>query len=184
MSTSNRPYHHRLKDVAARENLDKLPAGLSADFAEVELICLDVDGILTDNSITYSENGRALATFNARDGLGIYLLRKSGIAVAFISALESPIVRVRAEELGIDHVHLGISRKLECVNDLGSRLSGKILFMGDDLWDLEAMRACDIAASVCDATIEALAAADIISPYKGGGVLSDRYLTSHLKQRA
>ncbi|WP_195911136.1 KdsC family phosphatase [Streptomyces kaniharaensis] len=154
--------------VAARDNLERLPIGLCDEFAHIELVCLDVDGILTDGSIIYSESGRALVTFNARDGLGIALLQRAGVSVAFVSALDSPIVRKRAEELHIKSVCLGVNDKLRCVRDMQRHTRGKILFMGDDLWDLAAMRACDVAASSCDAAVEALAAADVISSYGGG----------------
>ena len=79
--------------------------------ARVKVMIFDVDGILTDGSLTYSADGEATKTFNVLDGLGIQLLQKTGVATAIISARNSPIVVRRAADLGIAHVHQGIHDK-------------------------------------------------------------------------
>ncbi len=79
--------------------------------AAVKVMIFDVDGVLTDGSLTYGPDGEATKTFNVLDGLGIQLLQKTGVHTAIISARSSPIVVRRAADLGIMHVHQGIHDK-------------------------------------------------------------------------
>ena len=72
--------------------------------ARVKVMIFDVDGILTDGSLTYGPDGEVTKTFNVLDGLGIQLLNKTGVKTAIISARKSPIVVKRAADLGISHV--------------------------------------------------------------------------------
>ena len=78
-------------------------AEFDARARRIKLLALDVDGVLTDGRIWYASSGVELKSFSILDGLGIKLARGAGIRVAIITARESPLVRRRAEELGIDH---------------------------------------------------------------------------------
>ena len=79
--------------------------------ARVKVMIFDVDGVLTDGSLTYGPDGEATKTFNVLDGLGIQLLQQTGVQTAIISARKSPIVVRRAADLGITHVYQGHARQ-------------------------------------------------------------------------
>ncbi|MDH4221966.1 MAG: HAD hydrolase family protein [candidate division Zixibacteria bacterium] len=107
---------------------------------KIKLLLLDVDGVLTDNSIYLGDDGKEIKKFNVSDGLGIYFLRKAGIKVAFLSGRVSESARLRGKELKVDELHFGISNKLQVYQRLKRKLRLKdeeILYMGDDLLDYE-----------------------------------------------
>ena len=86
---------------------------MTQSYQNVKLLALDVDGVLTDGSISYTDDGKEIKTFNAKDGQGIAMLTKLGIKVAIITARTSPIVQKRANDLGIQYVFQGAKNKLE-----------------------------------------------------------------------
>lgn len=104
----------------------------------IKLLVLDVDGCLTDGGITYSSNGVESKTFSVKDGLGITTWIKLGHEVAIITGRNSEIVKRRAEELGIQHLHQGIKDKdrvlKEIISTLGLRMY-EVAAIGDDLND-------------------------------------------------
>lgn len=121
---------------------------------QVQLLTLDVDGILTDGSLLLSEAGETLKTFNTLDGLGIKLLRQSGVEVAIITGRGSPMVSARAEALGIAHVYQHCDEKWRAVNELQALLhldTAATAHMGDDLPDLGAMALGGFAITVPNA---------------------------------
>ncbi|HZV63897.1 MAG TPA: HAD family hydrolase [Telluria sp.] len=119
--------------------------------AQVKLMIFDVDGVLTDGSLTYGPDGEATKTFNVLDGLGIQLLQKSGVATAIISARQSPIVVRRAADLGIAHVYQGKHDKrlafaeLLQLTGLGAEQCG---YIGDDVIDLPLLLQVGFAITV------------------------------------
>src|SRR6266567_6320165 len=88
---------------------------------KVRLLCVDVDGVLTDAGMYYGADGEVLKKFNTRDGMGLARLREAGVAVAIISGEDSAIVHARAAKLKIDDVFSGVSDKLEVVQSLCTR---------------------------------------------------------------
>ena len=139
--------------------------------ANVRLLALDVDGILTDGRIYYSNAGDELKTFNIKDGLGIKLLQRAGVQVAIITGRQSEIVARRARELGIIDVVQGREDKRDALAELCERHElqfADCAYMGDDLPDLGAIRAAGLGMTVADATARVLAAADWTSSYRGG----------------
>jgi 3-deoxy-D-manno-octulosonate 8-phosphate phosphatase (KDO 8-P phosphatase) len=119
--------------------------------AAVKVMIFDVDGVLTDGSLTYGPDGEATKTFNVLDGLGIQLLQKSGVATAIISARQSPIVVRRAADLGILHVHQGIHDKriafaklLEATGVTAAQCG----YIGDDVIDLPLLLQVGFAVTV------------------------------------
>ena len=132
----------------------EIPQDILARAARVRLVAFDVDGTLTDGRLWYREDGRELKAFHVHDGHGIRRMQAHGIAVALVSARISHVVALRAEELGIDHVYQGQPDKLACLHDLlhGAGLdAAQAAFVGDDLADLRAMRACGLGIAVADA---------------------------------
>src|SRR6202140_264991 len=84
----------------------------------VRLLCVDVDGVLTDAGMYYGPDGEVLKKFNTRDGLGLARVREAGVAVAIVSGEDSAIVHARAAKLKIDDVFCGVSNKLEVIQHL------------------------------------------------------------------
>lgn len=139
--------------------------------ANIRLLALDVDGVLTDGRIYYSNAGDELKAFNIKDGLGIKLLQDAGVKVAIITGRNSDIVARRAKELGIEDVVQGREDKREALAELCQRhnLSAKdCAYMGDDLPDLGAIVAAGFGMTVADGCDAVQQAADWSSAYNGG----------------
>ena len=138
---------------------------------QIRLLALDVDGVLTDGRITYSNHGEELKSFNIRDGLGIKLLQRAGVTVAIITGRSSEIVSRRATELGIEHVVQGREDKRVALEELCATLGlslDECAYMGDDLPDLGAVRAARLGLTVADGADAVRAAADWCSSLPGG----------------
>jgi len=137
----------------------------------VRLLALDVDGILTDGRIYYTNQGDEIKAFNIKDGLGIKLLQKSGVQVAIITGRTSEIVARRARELGIEDIVQGREDKRDALLELCQRHGltlAECAYMGDDLPDLGAIIACGLGMTVADGTSRVRDAADWVSSYRGG----------------
>ena len=107
-----------------------------------KLLVLDVDGVLTDGTISIDENGIEQRNFNVRDGLGIVLWKLSGREIGVISGRKGNLVEKRLQELGITHSMLGIKEKGPALTAMAKKIGcalSEIIFMGDDLNDLPAM---------------------------------------------
>lgn len=137
----------------------------------IKLIIFDVDGVMTDGSIIFHNSGEESKVFNAKDGHGIKLMMRAGIQVAIITGRKSEVVRLRAEELGIEHLFQGALEKGDAVRELLDRLKlapEDAAYMGDDLIDIPAMRLVGLAVSVADAGEDAKKYAHIITKLPGG----------------
>ena len=133
-----------------------------ASASDIRLIVSDVDGVWTDGRIIYAGERTEIKEFNVRDGLGVKLAQRAGIAVALLTSRRSHALEKRAKELGIAEVHQGAANKLEELERLAQKLSvtfAQILYAGDDLPDLAPMTRVAIAAAPSDAAPEVLAAA-------------------------
>ncbi len=127
---------------------------LKARLAKVKLLALDVDGILTDGGLYYTENGEELKKFNVKDGLGIKLLMKLGVEVAIISANSSRSTYYRAKKLGITNCFLGVEEKFPILQKLCHQLNislSQVAYMGDDLTDLPILKSVGCPMTVADA---------------------------------
>lgn len=137
----------------------------------LKLMIFDVDGVLTDGTLYYSERGEELKAFNVQDGHGIKMLREHGVEVALISARRSRAVELRAANLGIAHVFLGVEDKRSAYGavlaqlGLASEQSG---CMGDDLPDLPLFARCGFAATVPAAPEALKSRAHYITRARGG----------------
>ena len=142
-----------------------------ANFEQIKLLALDVDGILTDGGLYYSESGEVSKKFNVKDGKGIQLLRRSGIEVAIISANDSPATKHRANKLGIANCFIGVEDKLTVLSNLCQRLNvslAQVAYMGDDLNDLPVLNAVGFPLTVADAIPENKAVAKYVTKLSGG----------------
>jgi 3-deoxy-D-manno-octulosonate 8-phosphate phosphatase (KDO 8-P phosphatase) len=138
---------------------------------DIELVVLDVDGVLTDGRITYSSTGDEIKSFNVRDGHGLALAKFTGLKIAIISGRYSEVTAIRARELKVDHVYQDIKEKLKKLNELTEELGvniNNVAFIGDDVLDAPPMRKCKLGVAVADAHHSALDAADWITSTKGG----------------
>jgi len=123
-------------------------------FRAIRMLIMDVDGVLTDAGMYYSEGGEELKKFNTRDGHGITLLHEAGLLTAIVTRERTQIVTRRAEKLRIQEVHQGIRDKLPVVKDLLARHAltpDQACYVGDDVGDLDAMRFVGLAVAVADA---------------------------------
>jgi 3-deoxy-D-manno-octulosonate 8-phosphate phosphatase (KDO 8-P phosphatase) len=129
------------------------PADILARAAKIRLACFDVDGTLTDGRLLFDDAGRELKAFHIHDGQGLALLRRVGIAVAFVTARPGAIAERRAAELGAD-AYANVKDKLGCVREIAQRQGielDAVAFMGDDLADLVILRACGLAVAPANA---------------------------------
>jgi 3-deoxy-D-manno-octulosonate 8-phosphate phosphatase (KDO 8-P phosphatase) len=137
----------------------------------IELLVLDVDGVLTDGRLHFSARGEALKTFHVRDGHGIKLLIEHGMHVAVASGRRSAAVSARMRELGVRHVAQGCADKVRALQDLARRLRIDPLAAAclvDDTPDLPLMSAVGFAGAVADAHPLVKAAAHWVSERPGG----------------
>lgn len=159
---------------------------LLAQAREIQLLITDVDGVLTDGGMYYGADGEALKKFNTRDGMGVQLWRESGRDLAIVTGENSPAVVQRAKKLQISELHLGISDKLSVVRALATAKGvdlAAVAYLGDDINDLEAMRAIGISACPADAQPGVLAIANYVCRRRGGdGCL--REFIEHLLRRS
>ena len=162
--------------LKAGERKDKKPSAAEAA-KRIRLVLTDSDGCLTDGGMYYGENGDAMKKFNAKDGMGIRLLREAGILTGIVTGENVPSVRYRAEKLHMEEVHLGIGDKLAVVKEICSRRGidlSEVAYVGDDVNDLEVLRAVGLPCSVPNAEEEALKAASFVSRRPGGmGAIRD-----------
>ncbi|MES2625538.1 MAG: HAD hydrolase family protein [Pseudomonadota bacterium] len=117
----------------------------------IKLLALDVDGVLTDGKLYFSNSGEEMKSFSTLDGQGIKLLQSSGVIVALISARTSQLVSNRASNLGIQYVLQGSENKLEALMGIMQKLSldfSEIAYVGDDLPDLACIRKVALGITV------------------------------------
>lgn len=122
--------------------------------SHIKLIVFDIDGVMTDGGLHYTDDGRELKTFNVQDGLGLKLLQRAGIELAIVTGRASGVVTGRATDLGIAHVFQGVTDKRAVVGELLEKLGlrwAECAFMGDDLIDLPAMAQCGLAIAPANA---------------------------------
>jgi len=137
----------------------------------IKLLVLDVDGVMTDGGLTIGDDGQEYKTFHAHDGLGMKLLKASGVELAIITGRTSNVVQKRAESTGVAHFYQGAEDKLEAFNDLmkACKLEAhQCAFMGDDVVDLPPMLACGLAIAVPASPALVLKHAHYITKKSGG----------------
>ncbi|MGB4599200.1 MAG: HAD family hydrolase [Trichlorobacter sp.] len=137
----------------------------------IELLLLDVDGVMTDGRIIWDAHGVETKAFNVKDGHGIKLLQRAGLQVGIITGRTSPVVDLRARELGIEILYQGALKKLDCYLAIKQRTGlddHQIAFMGDDVIDVPVLRRVGFSAAPADALPEVAALVDYQARCSGG----------------
>ncbi|MEO5954468.1 MAG: HAD-IIIA family hydrolase [Nitrospiraceae bacterium] len=138
---------------------------------QIRLFATDVDGVLTDSGMYYAESGDEWKKFNTRDGMGIKLLQKAGIITAIVTQERTKLVARRAEKLTIPELHQGVLDKLSLVREMASRHGltlSQVAYIGDDINDLETLKAVGFSATPADGMPQVAAVVDYICQKKGG----------------
>lgn len=146
-------------------------AASRAVLRQIRLLATDVDGVLTDAGMYYSENGDEWKKFNTRDGMGLKLLQKAGLITAIVTQERTKLVARRAEKLAIPELHQGIMDKLPVIRAMAERYGltlRQVAYIGDDINDLEALTAVGWSASPADGMPVVRAAVDYVCEKKGG----------------
>jgi len=146
-------------------------AELRRRLAAIRILMMDVDGVLTDGGLYYSESGEQMKRFFVRDGLGIKLIQRAGIATAFVTGLKSELVAERARELGVGEVIQDCMDKEPEVKEilkLRKLAWEEVAYVGDDLIDLQVMRSVGFAVAVADAPEAVKKVAHYVTTLPGG----------------
>lgn len=151
--------------------MSELSADLRARLSKLALLVCDVDGVLTDGRLTYSDGGEATKTFHVRDGMGLRLLMENGVEVAIITARSGAAVAKRMSDLKIKHVAQGRGDKGAALQELLDTLgvaAEHAAYIGDDIIDLPAIRLAGVGITPSDGHEAVQAEADYIT-IRGGG---------------
>ena len=144
---------------------------MKSRLANIELLLLDVDGVLTDANIIYSDSGDQIKSFNSRDGLGLRLLMNAGIGVGIITGRKSKALEYRCKNLGITLIFDGVQDKSKALDNIISQTgiaAPKMAFVGDDLIDLPVLKRVGVSFCVADACQDVKNHCDIITSREGG----------------
>ncbi len=148
-----------------------MPATAAAKAAQILLVGLDVDGVLTDGALYFGPGGDEVKAFSSLDGHGLRMLQRAGIEVAIVSGRSSRALELRAANLGIDELHMGVEDKRTLLGEIAARRGitlARTAYMGDDVVDLPVLRACGFSAAPADAHEEVRARVDWVASAGGG----------------
>lgn len=143
----------------------------AAKAAGIVMMGFDVDGVLTDGTLYFSSQGDEIKAFSSLDGHGLKMLQRAGVEVAIISGRSSRALELRAANLGIAELHMGVADKRTLLSELALqrridlRQTG---YMGDDVVDLPILRASGFSATVADGHSEVRARVDYVAGNGGG----------------
>ncbi len=121
---------------------------------QIKLVVFDVDGVLTDGSLFFGDDGQEYKAFNSRDGHGMKMLKGTGVEIGIITGRQSEVVKHRMLNLGIEHVYQGKLEKLPAFEELIAKLGvtkDQVAYVGDDVVDLPVMLKVGLAIAVQDA---------------------------------
>ena len=142
-----------------------------SNFSHIQLLALDVDGVLTDGKLYYGAEGDVFKAFHAHDGHGLVMLREAGVQIAIITARQSEIVSHRMQELQIPHVFQGQKDKRRCLQTLLNKLNidaKQTAYVGDDVMDIPAMELVGLRCTVNNAMPAVKAISHYITKREGG----------------
>ncbi|RMH06946.1 MAG: HAD-IIIA family hydrolase [Nitrospirae bacterium] len=155
------------------------------------MFATDVDGVLTDGGMYYSESGDEWKKFHARDGMGMKLLQEAGFITSLITQEKTKLVARRGEKLGIHEIHQGVKDKLQVLHQLAARYHlslDEVAYMGDDVNDLEALRAAGFSATPADGQLIVRQTVDYVCQRRGGEgavrEVADLLLSAHASSKS
>jgi len=137
----------------------------------IKLVAFDVDGVLTDGSLTFLEDGREIKTYSAKDGLGVVMLSKANIITSIITARVNNTVKLRAEMIDIKELYMGQKNKTLALDEMIKKYNlsyDEVAYMGDDLPDICVLKAVGLKCCPNDAVLEVKKECNFISEYNGG----------------
>ena len=137
----------------------------------IKLVITDVDGILTDGGMYYSDKGEILKKFNTRDGMGFELLRNNHIPTIILTREKSKIVLMRGKKIKADQIFIGITQKEKKLSEICEKynvLPENIAYLGDDINDKKIMKMVGFPATCNDGILEIKEISKYISKLKGG----------------
>jgi len=149
----------------------RMTSALRQRLQDVQVLVCDVDGTLTDGSVTFTANGDEHKTFNVHDGLGISVAIRHGLNIVFMTGRRSQMVERRATELGLTVVLQGISNKRDAIEAMAASMNiamDAIAYIGDDLNDVPAMERAGFVFAVNDASEYVRGNADYVVSKRGG----------------
>ncbi|HOY71029.1 MAG TPA: HAD hydrolase family protein [Methylotenera sp.] len=152
-------------------SINNLNPALEMCFKNIKLLVLDVDGVMTDGGLTIGDDGQEYKTFHSHDGLGMKLLKSTGVQLAIITGRTSNVVKQRAETTGVAHFYQGAEDKLVAFQDLLHKTglsANQCAFMGDDIVDLPPMLHSGLALAVPDSPHLVLKHAHYVTTRRGG----------------
>lgn len=138
---------------------------------KIKMLVFDVDGVMTDGSITYDEDGKEYKTFNAKDGHGVVRMNHAGFITAIITARNNGTVQHRAENLNFTELYQGYKHKLPALEELLEKYHlslENVAYMGDDLPDICILAGVGLAACPSDAVKEVQEICNFKSKFNGG----------------
>ncbi len=138
---------------------------------KIKLLIMDVDGVLTDGRIIYTNSGDEMKFFDVMDGMGLALFTRAGLKTAILTAKKSNIVLKRSKDMHIDKTYQNAFKKGDTFGKILSDFevsAGEACFIGDDLVDLPALKKAGFAVAVPNACAEVRAAAHYITKIEGG----------------
>lgn len=145
---------------------------LKSRIQQIQLLVLDVDGVMTDGGMYFTENGDQFKRYDTKDGMALIGLTKSGFQVAIISSGFMPnMVEKRAEMLGIQHCHVTRERKINVLNEITAKLGiglDQVAMIGDDINDVEVMKQIGLAVCPKDAVMQVKQVAHLVLQSTGG----------------
>lgn len=151
--------------------MPELPPELCDLFKPIEMLVLDVDGVLTDGGAYYDADGTAMLRFSIVDGLGLVLLRRAGIKIAIITTSNNPIIAKRAERLGIHYLRMGAYSKSEALPPVMAEAGvdpEKVAYVSDDVNDVGALKQIGVPIAVSNAQRQVKAIARYTTHASGG----------------
>lgn len=144
---------------------------LRAIASKIKLVAFDVDGVMTDGSLTFLEDGREIKTYNAKDGLGVVMLSRAGIVTSIITARDNNVVKLRAGMIDIKELYMGQKNKVLALNELIQKYNltiDEVAYMGDDLPDICVLKEVGLKCCPKDAVKQVREVCNFISSKKGG----------------
>jgi YrbI family 3-deoxy-D-manno-octulosonate 8-phosphate phosphatase len=150
----------------------------------IKLLVIDIDGVLTDGGMYFTESGDQMKKYNTKDGMGIMKLQEKGVQVAFLSSgFTNKMISGRAEMLGVSLCYVGRDKKIDILNQWLTDLSldfKQVAYLGDDVNDLDCIRKVGFSACPSNALNVVKTEVDVILSLKGGDGCAREFIDNYI----